>query len=64
MVRCICRLAFEGNGPLQIATALGNMEALNPSAYRTSKGFNKGGSKSTLDPTKWNHTTVEKILTL
>ena len=50
MVRCICRLALEGNGPLQIATALGNMEALNPSAYRTSKGFNKGGSKSTLEP--------------
>ena len=38
--------------------------ALNPSAYRTSKGISKGGSKSTLEPTKWNHTTVKKILTL
>ena len=64
MVRCIYRLALEGNGPLQIATALGNMGALNPSAYRTSKGISKGGSKSTLEPTKWNHTTVKKILTL
>ena len=64
VVRCIYRLALEGNGPLQIATALGNMGALNPSAYRTSKGFSKGGSKSTLEPTKWNHTTVKKILTL
>ena len=64
VVRCIYRLALEGNGPLQIATALGNMGVLNPSAYRTSKGFSKGGSKSTLEPTKWNHTTVKKILTL
>ncbi len=64
VVRCIYRLALEGNGPLQIATALGNMGALNPSAYRTSKGISKGGSKSTLEPTKWNHTTVKKILTL
>ena len=64
VVRCIYRLALEGNGPLQIATALGTMGALNPSAYRTSKGISKGGSKSTLEPTKWNHTTVKKILTL
>ena len=64
VVLCIYRLALEGNGPLQIATALGNMGVLNPSAYRTSKGISKGGSKSTLEPTKWNHTTVKKILTL
>ena len=64
VVHCIYRLALEGNGPLQIATALGTMGALNPSAYRTSKGISKGGSKSTLEPTKWNHTTVKKILTL
>ena len=64
VVRYIYRLALEGNGPLQIATALGTMGALNPSAYRTSKGISKGGSKSTLEPTKWNHTTVKKILTL
>ena len=52
VVRCIYRLALEGNGPLHIATALGTMGALNPSAYRTSKGISKGGSKSTLEPTK------------
>ncbi|WP_317380354.1 recombinase family protein, partial [uncultured Intestinimonas sp.] len=63
VVRCIYRLALEGNGPLQIATALGNMGALNPSAYRTSKGISKGGSKSTVEPTKWGHTTIKKILT-
>ena len=64
VVRRIYRLALEGNGPLQIATALGNMGVLNPSAYRTGKGISKGGSKSTLEPTKWNHTTVKKMLTL
>ena len=32
VVRCIYRLALEGNGPLQIATALGTMGTLNPSA--------------------------------
>ena len=64
VVRCIYRLALEGNGPLQIATALGTMGALNPWVYRTSKGISKGGSKSTLELTKWNHTTVKKILTL
>ena len=63
VVRCIYHLALEGNGPLQIATALGNMGALNPSVYPTSKGISKGGSKSILEPTKWNHTTVKKILT-
>lgn len=68
VVRCIYRLALEGNGPLQIATALCEAGILNPSAYRTSKGFSKGvnrsGSKSTLEPTKWGHTTVKKMLTL
>ncbi|MBM6924704.1 hypothetical protein [Pseudoflavonifractor phocaeensis] len=45
VVRCIYRLALEGNGPLRIATALETMGALNPSAYRTSKGISKGGSR-------------------
>ena len=64
VVRRIYRLALEGNGPMQIATALCEAGILNPSAYRTSKGISKGGSKSTLEPTKWNHTTVKKILSL
>ncbi|MBR2927924.1 MAG: recombinase family protein [Oscillospiraceae bacterium] len=64
VVRHIYRLALEGNGPLQIATMLCEAGILNPSAYRTSKGISKGGSKSTLEPTKWNHTTVKKILSL
>ena len=64
VVRRIYRLALEGNGPLQIATMLCEAGILNPSAYRTSKGISKGGSKSTLEPTKWNHTTIKKILSL
>ncbi len=64
VVQRIYRLALEGNGPMQIATALCEAGILNPSAYRTSKGISKGGSKSTLEPTKWNHTTVKKILSL
>ena len=50
VVRRIYRLALEGNGPMQIATALCEAGVLNPSAYRTSKGISKGGSKSTLEP--------------
>ena len=50
VVRRIYRLALEGNGPMQIATALCEAGILNPSAYRTSKGISKGGSKSTLEP--------------
>ena len=38
VVRRIYRMALEGNGPLQIATALRNMGALNPSAYRNQQG--------------------------
>lgn len=60
MVRCIYRLALEGNGPLQISTALRTVGAPNHSAYRPSKG----SSKSTPEPTKRNRTTVTKIFTL
>ena len=42
VVHCIYRLALEGSGPLQMATALGTMGALNPSAYRTGKGDRQG----------------------
>ena len=62
VVRRIYRLALEGNGPMQISTLLCEAGILNPSAYRISKGISRGGSKSTLEPTKWNHTTVKKIL--
>ena len=36
---------------------------VNPTYYWRSKGTSRGGSKSTLEPTKWGHTTIKKILT-
>ncbi len=62
VVRRIYSMAMEGNGPLQIATALCAAGVLNPTSYWHSKGVSRSGSKSTLEPTKWNHTTVKKIL--
>ena len=63
VVHCIYRLALESNGPLQITTALGTMGA-EPLGLSNQQWDKQGGSKSTLEPTKWNHTTVKKILTL
>ena len=37
---------------------------VNPTYYWRSHGTSRGGSKSTVEPTKWGHTTVKKILTL
>ena len=48
----------------EIANALGADGIVNPTYYWRSKGVNRSGSKSTLEPTKWGHTTVKKILTL
>ena len=64
VVRRIYNLALDGHGPMQIASTLHADGFLNPSAYLTSKGLRKGGSKSKLEPTMWNHTTVKKILSL
>ena len=64
VVRCIYDMALEGYGLAEIATALGADGIVNPTYYWRSKGVNRSGSKSTLEPTKWGHTTVKKILTL
>lgn len=64
VVRRIYNMALEGHGPAQIASALCEAGIINPTCYWRSKGISRGGSKSTLEPTKWNHTTVKKILTL
>lgn len=47
----------------QMAAALGADGIVNPTYYWRSKGTSRGGSKSTLEPTKWGHTTIKKILT-
>ena len=64
VVRRIYRMALEGYGLAETAAALGADGIVNPTYYWRSKGKSRGGSKSTLEPTKWNHTTVKKILTL
>lgn len=63
-VRRIYRMALEGYGLAEIGTALGADGICNSTFYWRSKGTNRGGSKSTLEPTKWGHTTIKKILTL
>ena len=64
VVRRIYDMALEGYGLAEIANALGRDGIVNPTYYWRSKGINRSGSKSTLEPTKWGHTTVKKILTL
>ena len=64
VVRRIYDMALEGYGLAEIANALGADGIVNPTYYWRSKGVNRSGSKSTLEPTKWGHTTVKKILTL
>lgn len=64
VVRRIYDMALEGYGLAEIANALGVDGIVNPTYYWWSKGVNRSGSKSTLEPTKWGHTTIKKILTL
>lgn len=63
VVRRIYRMAMEGYGLAETAAALGADGIVNPTYYWRSKGTSRGGSKSTLEPTKWGHTTIKKILT-
>ena len=63
VVRRIDRMALEGYGLAETAAALGADGIVNPTYYWRSKGTSRGGSKSTLEPTKWGHTTIKKILT-
>lgn len=64
VVRRIYDMTLEGYGLAEIANALGVDGIVNPTYYWRSKGVNRSGSKSTLEPTKWGHTTIKKILTL
>ena len=64
VVRRIYRMALEGYGLAEIAARLAANGVVNPTYYWRSRGTSRGGSKSTVEPTKWGHTTVKKILTL
>ena len=63
MVRRIYRMALDGYGLAETAAALGADGIVNPTYYWRSRGTSRGGSKSTVEPTKWGHTTIKKILT-
>ena len=64
VVRRIYRMALEGYGLAETAAQLAADGVVNPTYYWRSRGTRRGGSKSTVEPTKWGHTTVKKILTL
>ena len=64
VVRRIYRMALDGYGYAETAAALEADGVFNPTYYWRSKGTSRGGSKSTLEPCKWGHTTVKKILTM
>ena len=64
VVRRIYRMALDGYGYAETVAALEQDGVFNPTYYWRSKGTSRGGSKSTLEPCKWGHTTVKKILTM
>ena len=63
VVQRIYQMTLEGSGLAEIAAALGADGIVNPTYYWRSRGTSRGGSKSTVEPTKWGHTTIKKILT-
>ena len=62
-VRRIYQMALDGYGLAETAAALEQDGIYNPTYYWRARGTSRGGSKSTVEPTKWGHTTVKKILT-
>lgn len=64
VVRRIYRMALEGYGLAETAAQLAADGVVNPTYYWRSRGTSRGGSKSTVEPTKWGHTTVKRILIL
>lgn len=64
VVRRIYCMALEGYGLAETATRLAADGVVNPTYYWRNRGTSRGGLKSTVEPTKWGHTTVKKILTL
>jgi DNA invertase Pin-like site-specific DNA recombinase len=63
-VRRIFSMTIEGYGTEQIAAALSQDRILTPIFYWRSKGINRAGSVSDREPSKWNSSTVVKILSL
>ena len=64
VVRRIYQMALDGYGLSETTAALARDGILNPMSYWQSKGINRGGTKSSVPPTQWGHTTIRKILTM
>ena len=62
VVRRIYRMTLDGLGTEQIATRLEEEGVLTPMAYWQSKGINRPGKRKDAPPTKWNSSSVIKIL--
>ncbi len=64
IVRRVFRMTLEGFGTTQIATQFEADGILTPRAYWLQKGIKKPGKGKQQPPTKWNSSTVIKILSL
>lgn len=64
VVRRIYSMTLEGYGTEQIATHLERDEILTPRAYWLKKGIKRPGKGKQQPATKWNSSTVTKILSL
>ena len=64
VVRRIYSMTLEGDGTEQIATQLERDEILTPRAYWLKKGIKRPGKGKQQPATKWNSSTVTKILSL
>jgi len=63
VVKRIYRLALEGKGNDVIANILKADKILSPLYYWQSKGVNKPGKNTNMDPYKWEASSIGKILT-
>lgn len=62
VVKSIFKMCLDGKGNETIARELQENEVLIPMAYWRSKGLNRGGKKTQINPYKWCKTTIRKIL--
>ena len=64
VVRRVYSMTLEGFGTEQIATQLEKDDVLTPRAYWLTKGIKRPGKGKQQPPTKWNSSTITKILSL
>ena len=64
VVRRVYSMTLEGFGTEQIAAQLEKDDVLTPRAYWLTKGIKRPGKSKQQPPTKWNSSTITKILSL